>query len=192
MELLNFSAITEVSVILFFLQLTYWETWNTRNITGKVPSKLFSYFKSCFLLGNISEEFLFFSNPAGNYMFKVNNRNIRTRCEICSNFTPCSSASIVNFEQINAGWEEFLIFICLSRILSSLFQEFFVQFLFLLKRFRNILSYPGSKKCFLTLIWISGKTVPYNVKNIFKNSLKAISGWFSETVIHDRIWKVYC
>ena len=22
-------------------------------------------------------------NPAGNYMFKVNNRNTRTRCEIC-------------------------------------------------------------------------------------------------------------
>ena len=25
--------------------------------------------------------------PAGNYMFKVNNRNTRTRCEICSNLT---------------------------------------------------------------------------------------------------------
>ena len=52
-----------------------------------------------------------------NYMFKVNNRNTRKRCEICSKltiktperrqartyFTPCSSASIVNFEQVNAG-----------------------------------------------------------------------------------------
>ena len=26
-------------------------------------------------------------NPAGNYMFKVHNRNIRTRCEICSKLT---------------------------------------------------------------------------------------------------------
>ena len=26
-------------------------------------------------------------NPAGNYMFKVNNRNTRTRCEICSKLT---------------------------------------------------------------------------------------------------------
>ena len=26
-----------------------------------------------------------FSFPAGKYMFKVNNRNIRTRCELCSN-----------------------------------------------------------------------------------------------------------
>ena len=52
--------------------------------------------------------------PAGNCMFKVNNRNTRTWCEICSKltikipelwayFTPCPSVSIVNFEQVNAG-----------------------------------------------------------------------------------------
>ena len=28
---------------------------------------------------------IIFSNPAGKFMFKVNNRNIRTKCEICSN-----------------------------------------------------------------------------------------------------------
>ena len=27
------------------------------------------------------------NNPIGNYMFKVNNRNTRTRCEICSKLT---------------------------------------------------------------------------------------------------------
>ena len=40
------------------------------------------------------------SNSAGNYMFKVNNRNTKARCEICSKLTiktPCSSVSIVNF-----------------------------------------------------------------------------------------------
>ena len=48
-------------------------------------------------------------------MFKVNNRNTRSRCEIYSNFaTPgvvlvslllsLSSVSIVNFKQVNAGW----------------------------------------------------------------------------------------
>ena len=64
-------------------------------------------------------------------MFKVNNRNTRTRCEICSKLTEkhqndaigrghwrrsgvfivnfeyishLASVSIVNFEQINAGW----------------------------------------------------------------------------------------
>ena len=72
-----------------------------------------------------------------NNMFKVNNRNTRRRCEICSKFTiktpewrywrrfgfftvnfehishlvlvflfftPCSSVSIFNFEQVIAGW----------------------------------------------------------------------------------------
>ena len=49
-------------------------------------------------------------------MFKVNNRNTRTRCEIWSKltiktperryFTPCSSVFIVNLEQVNASWED--------------------------------------------------------------------------------------
>ena len=61
-------------------------------------------------------------------MFKVNNKNRRTICEVCSKLTiktperrqwrrsgvfivnsgtyikPCSSVSIVNFEQVNASW----------------------------------------------------------------------------------------
>ena len=60
--------------------------------------------------------------PAGIYLIKVNNRNTRTRCKICSkltiqtterrqrrsvvfivNFTPCSSVSIVNFEHAITG-----------------------------------------------------------------------------------------
>ena len=45
-----------------------------------------------------------YTNPAGNHMFKVNNRNTRTRCEICSKLT-CSGVSIVNFKQVCAGWE---------------------------------------------------------------------------------------
>ena len=47
------------------------------------------------------------SLPAGIYLLKVNNRNTRTKCEICSKLTintPCSSVSIANFEQVNAGW----------------------------------------------------------------------------------------
>ena len=38
---------------------------------------------------------------AGNYMFKVNNRNTRIECEICTKFF---CASFDNFEQVNAGW----------------------------------------------------------------------------------------
>ena len=47
--------------------------------------------------------------PAGNYMFKVNNRNTSTRCEICSKLTITtpeqrqwrrSGVFIINFEHI--------------------------------------------------------------------------------------------
>ena len=68
------------------------------------------------------------------YLFKVNNRNTIAMCEICSNlriktperrqwrrsgvfivnfehitFLPCSSVSIINFEQVNTGWVEKLV-----------------------------------------------------------------------------------
>ena len=55
-------------------------------------------------------DFQFRINPAGNYMFKVNNRNTRTRCEICSKLTikipqrrhwRRSRIFIVNFEHIS-------------------------------------------------------------------------------------------
>ena len=39
-------------------------------------------------------------NPAGNYLIKVNNRNTRTRCEICSNLKIKTCAFIVNFDPI--------------------------------------------------------------------------------------------
>ena len=62
--------------------------------------------------------------PAGIYLLKVNNRNTRTRCEICSKliimtpsiwclycwlltyFTLCYSVSIVSFEHVIAGWDK--------------------------------------------------------------------------------------
>ena len=61
-------------------------------------------------------------------MFKVSNRNTRTRCEICSKltvktserryFTTCTSVFIVNFEQINAGWEDINGFKSTGRVSS--------------------------------------------------------------------------
>ena len=67
--------------------------------------------------------------PTGNYMFKVNNRNTRTRYDICSKLTinlpaplasfwylycqlwsyctPWSSVYIVKLEQVNADWDAF-------------------------------------------------------------------------------------
>ena len=52
-------------------------------------------------------------NPAGIYLLKVNNRNTRTRCEICSKLTikiperhcVVLVSYIVNFEHVIAGWE---------------------------------------------------------------------------------------
>ena len=45
--------------------------------------------------------------PANIYLFKVNNRNTRNRCVICSKlityFAPFSSVSIVDFEQVNVS-----------------------------------------------------------------------------------------
>ena len=49
-------------------------------------------------------------------MFKVNKKDIRTVPLACSYvwryFTPCSSASIVDFEQANAGWKASTFQIC--------------------------------------------------------------------------------
>ena len=81
-----------------------------------------------FMLHFLNLQFDVKAYPAGNYLFKVNHRNTRTRCEICSKltiktperrhsfvlvsllltlnkFTPCSSVSIVNLEQVNAHWD---------------------------------------------------------------------------------------
>ena len=79
--------------------------------------------------------------PADNYLLKVNNRNSRTRCETCSKLTIktpewrqwsssdvfiinfehislCSSVSIVNFEQVKAGWIAYLFSQAHSQISS--------------------------------------------------------------------------
>ena len=41
-------------------------------------------------------------HPAGIYLRKVNKRNTRIRCEICSKLT----ITTTNFEQVIAGWED--------------------------------------------------------------------------------------
>ena len=88
-------------------------------------------------------------------MFKVNNKSIRIRCGICStltiktqkrcqwrhsgifivNFehisTPCSSVSIVNFEQENDGWDAdgWLHFMKWFLTISCIKQAFIIQIL---------------------------------------------------------------
>ena len=93
---------------------------------NRIPRKILKQFKTEFsepLSGMINVS-VSKGIPVGNYMFKVNNRDTRTRCEICSQltiktpervvlasllltlniFTPCSSVFIVNFEQVNVRW----------------------------------------------------------------------------------------
>ena len=70
----------------------------------KQTNKLVTFKKSNFSFNFAS------SNPAGNYMFKADNRNTRTGCEICSKLTlkipeQChwrrSDIFIANFEHIS-------------------------------------------------------------------------------------------
>ena len=70
---------------------------------------LFQHLKRKYCLDNKSYFSLFQSNPADNYMLKVNHRNTRARCEICSKLTikipehqqwSRSYVFIVNFEHI--------------------------------------------------------------------------------------------
>ena len=91
--------------------------------------KQFSVYNTwCYLCPQIalSDEIIPFTNlgiPVGIYLLKVNNRNIRTRREVCSKLTitngvvlvsfqiwiyfrHCSSVSIVNFENVIAGWDD--------------------------------------------------------------------------------------
>ena len=60
--------------------------------------------------------------PASNYLFKVNNRNIRTWREICSKLTIfqqyfehishlAPSVSVVNLEYVNVSWDNTDIFV---------------------------------------------------------------------------------
>ena len=79
-------------------------------------------FELCTLLTHVAvhECLEAYSCTAGNYMFKVNNRNTITRCEICSKltiktrepyFTPCYSVCIVNCEDVIAGWVTYLFYL---------------------------------------------------------------------------------
>ena len=119
-----------------------------------LSKKLFSLFfififsNSKWLLSKILRETMFFFlmdskdsyASAGIYLLKVNNRSTRTRCEICSKlpiktpyFTPCSSVSMINFEQVITGWDNsttskiFLIY----KLLTLKRQPFSIFFFFL-------------------------------------------------------------
>ena len=74
-------------------------------------------FKSVFKLTLVSST-LHWDYPAGNYMFKVNNRKTKTRFEICSKLTiktsERSGVTVVNLEHISHLFPMFLL-LTLSR-----------------------------------------------------------------------------
>ena len=100
--------------------------------------------------------------PAGNYMFKVYNRNARTRCEICSKltiktpelwtyFTPCSSVSFRG-KQSKYAWKRNFMYLCLKRYSSKLLCLIsFWGFRFIRKT--NILKLPHQESCFESEYW---------------------------------------
>ena len=70
-----------------------------KNSTKKLPEtvKQIPVFNACKIKTNSK------NIPAGNCMFKVNNRNTTTRCKVSLKLaikTPCSSVPIINFEQV--------------------------------------------------------------------------------------------
>ena len=70
------------------------------------------------------------SIPAGNYMFKVNNRNTRTRFEICSKLTiktPERRHFIVNFEHIPHFVLVFLLLTLSRQILAGILSDFLLH-----------------------------------------------------------------
>ena len=57
-------------------------------------------------------------------MFKVN-KFWYLYCWLCTYFTPCSSVSIVNFEQVNvgAGWEVYDLFMTIETIYTYIYEK---------------------------------------------------------------------
>ena len=82
----------------------------TRTLLLLLGGNLFDSMKNSLTLVSTSYYLIKIRSPASNYMFQVNNRNTRTRCEICSKLTiktpeRCKwrrpGVFIVNFEHIS-------------------------------------------------------------------------------------------
>ena len=86
---------------------------NLKNTLITLLHGCFARFSNCTngtKLCEVSHIDAYFLHPAGNYMFKVNNRNIRTRCEICSKLTiKIPGIFIVNFEHVSHLVLQFLL-----------------------------------------------------------------------------------
>ena len=115
---ISFRIFISQSVIIFFDDicalfhvLIYFQCYQIKpyeNFSNKILISV--WLCCCYVPLYKSASFKKFSSPVGNYMLKCNNRNTRTRCEICSKLTiktperrhwRRSGVFIVNFEDIS-------------------------------------------------------------------------------------------
>ena len=108
-------------------------------------------------------------NPAGNYMFKVNNRNTRTRCEIYSKLTikiperSIINFAIVNFEHVMTGWEGVtkIVQACESCCMPGFCASIVLVFISGVKLFDYIINRGGYNRAWLGVtnwgIWLQEK-----------------------------------
>ena len=115
-----------IMVFMYVLSLEVFVKLNFENLPLRNLYYVHVLYDLAFEILSINRVINVVQNIAANYIFKVNNRNTRARCEICSKltiktpeprqwrgssvlivtyFTPCSSIVIVNFEQVNVGWK---------------------------------------------------------------------------------------
>ena len=81
-----YSNIAGKCICLYFLEIPSKLVYTSHTYLGFRLKRLFRRVEV--LLKIISSFFTYICyHPAGNYMFKVNNRNTRARCEICSKLT---------------------------------------------------------------------------------------------------------
>ena len=89
------------SILKEFQHWTFWEWRAIRLCYLHQISHGIVFCLNCNFSSGTVASFLY--DPAENYMFKANNRNTWTRCEIWTYLTSFSSVSIVNFEHVIAG-----------------------------------------------------------------------------------------
>ena len=110
-----------------------------------------------------------YQNPAGNYMFKVSNRNTRTRCEIYSKLTikiperSIINFAIVNFEHVMTGWEGVtkIVQACESCCMPGFCASIVLDFISGVKLFDYIINRGGYNGAWLGVtnwgIWLQEK-----------------------------------
>ena len=110
-----------------------------------------------------------YQNPASNYMFKVNNKNTGTRCEIYSKLTikipehGIINFAIVNFEHVMTGWEGVtkIVQACESCCMPGFCASIVLVFISGVKLFDYIINRGGDNRAWLGVtnwgIWLQEK-----------------------------------